>query len=204
MVASMIALNPASQGAARRLLLQTPVLLYRLGIGDILNSLNLMILVTHGRTSGLARYTPVEYRRHGSKTYAIAVYGTQAQWLRNLQENPDVLVQQGRHSFRAYAEVIDEPGERARAVHLFRKTAPRLYHPLIERLADYQPPPTGWQRSADDTVTIVRFTPVPGFSDLPPVLPTLAWVLPAIAVIGVLITILLAVLGVRRRMKDTR
>lgn len=195
----MIALNPTTQSASQRLLLQTPILLYRLGLGDILNSLHLMILVTHGRRSGLARYTPIEHRRHGSKTYVIAVYGRDSQWVKNLEANPDVLVQQGRQSFRAHAEIVDDPGEAARAVHLFRKTAPRLYDPLISRIAEFQTDTAFSRRGPGTGVTVIRFTPVPGYSDLPPVLPTLVWVLPAIAAIGVLATIILALLGLRGR-----
>lgn len=62
--------------------------LYRLGI----NPLGIVLLQTTGRRSGRARTTPVGAGRAGDELWIVAEHGAQAQYVRNLQHNPQVRV----------------------------------------------------------------------------------------------------------------
>jgi deazaflavin-dependent oxidoreductase (nitroreductase family) len=165
-----------------RFLLQTPIYLYRMGLGGLLNRFHIMILVTRGRISGLPRCTPVEYRQHGSKIYVISGWGDRAEWVRNLMVTPSVTVQQGGTALSACAEIVTNEGEALRALHLFRRRVPSIYDAIFARIT----------RRADASeldlieiarrVTIVRLVPQAAPSDLPPLPSDLSWIMPAAAV----------------------
>ena len=119
-----------------RLALRMPLALFRLGLGDLLNTLRLMILTTRGRKSGQARHVAVEYRRHGSKIYIISGWGERPNWYQNLLVDPLVTIQMGRHSISALADKVTDPAEALRAVNLFRRDAPARYDAVLGRLVD--------------------------------------------------------------------
>ena len=130
-------LIPYPEGAGRWLL-RLPIFGYRLGLGDLLNAGQLMILATRGRKSGLPRYTPIEYRQHGSKYYVVSAWGERPQWFQNLQDCPEVLVQAGRRTFAARAEVVTNSGEALQVnpetVNDFR----RLLEQSMRQLPDFE------------------------------------------------------------------
>lgn len=119
-----------------RLALRMPLTLFRLGLGDLLNIMRLMILTTRGRTSGQARQVAVEYRRHGSKIYMISGWGARPDWYQNLRADPLVTIQLGRHILSALADKVTDPAEALRAVNLFRRDAPTRYDAVLGRLVD--------------------------------------------------------------------
>lgn len=119
-----------------RALLRAPLLLYRMGLGEVLNNLHILVLVTRGRKSGLPRYTPIEYRRHGSKIYLVSGWGTRPNWFQNLLENPLPTVQLGSHVQAARAQIVTDPAEALRAIHLFRRTAPGRYDTVLSYVID--------------------------------------------------------------------
>ena len=94
-----------------RLLVRMPVWMYRTGLGDLLNAANIMILTTRGRKSGLPRYTPIEYRRHGSKIYVISGWDERPHWYQNLLINPAVTVQFNGQDCKAIATEVEDAGE---------------------------------------------------------------------------------------------
>lgn len=53
------------------------------------------LLETTGRRSGLPRYTPVGNGLQGDTFWLVAAHGTQADYVRNLQANPEVRVKAG-------------------------------------------------------------------------------------------------------------
>ena len=110
-----------------RLALRMPLTLFRLGLGDLLNALRLLVLTTRGRKSGQARHVAVEYRRHGSKIYMISGWGERPDWYQNLLADPLVTIQLGRHTLSALADKVTDPAEALRAVNLFRRDAPSRY-----------------------------------------------------------------------------
>ncbi len=174
-----------------RWLLRLPLALYRLGLGDTLNSLHVMILGTVGRVSGLPRYTPIEYRQHGSKLYLISAWGDQPHWYRNLLATPDVLAQKGSSAYSACAQVVTNPGEALRVLRLFRNRAPFVYDPLIARLSDSDQVDERTLPDIAQTITIVRLDPQPGAPPIPPIRADRGWMLwsGALAVIALLVIV---------------
>jgi deazaflavin-dependent oxidoreductase (nitroreductase family) len=126
---------PYPSGTLRDVL-RAPLLMYRLGLGHLLNALHIMVLVTRGRKSGLPRYTPIEYRRHGSKIYIVSAWGRRTNWLQNLLDNPNVTVQLGQRTQAARARLVTDPAEALRALYQFRRTAPGRYDALLSYLID--------------------------------------------------------------------
>lgn len=124
---------PYPQGILRHLL-RAPLLGYRLGLGSLLDMIFVMVLVSRGRKSGKPRYTPIEYRRHGSKIYVVSAWGSRPQWYQNIMANPVVTVQLGRRAYDANARVVDNPAEALRALYLFRRIAPARYDAVMRRL----------------------------------------------------------------------
>ena len=84
-----------------RALLRLPIWLYRLRLGWLLGERGLML--THiGRTSGRLRQTVLEVGGYDptTDTYTIgAGWGERSDWVRNIQQRPDVLVDVGRRRF---------------------------------------------------------------------------------------------------------
>lgn len=119
-----------------RFVLRLPLTLFRLGLGDVLNVLRLMILTTRGRKSGKARYAAVEYRRHGSKIYLVAAWGERTDWYQNLLVDPLVTIQLGREKVSALADKVTDPAEASRALNLFRQDAPARYDAVLGRLIE--------------------------------------------------------------------
>ncbi len=178
-----------------RWLLRLPLTLYRLGLGDPLNALHIMILGTVGRVSAQPRYTPIEYRRHGSKLYLVSAWGDQPHWYRNLLATPDVLVQQGSHAYSACAQVVTNSGEALRVLRLFRNRAPFVYDPLIARLSDREQVDERTLPDIAHTITIVRLDPQPGAPPVPSIQANRGWIMLSA---GALVMIVLLVVGLTR------
>jgi len=159
---------------------------YRMGFGDTLNALRILIVTTRGRQTGLARSTPIEYRQHGSKTYVIAAWAS-ADWVKNLRADPICRVQQGRRQFTARATFLNDPGEMSRALTLFRRVASPST-PLLDRV---EPDEHG-------RITIVRFDPHTEPSSLPAVESDLAWVLPVLVFYTIIVLLTLTLLSRKR------
>ncbi len=180
---------PYPRGFLSRVL-RLPLLLYRVGLGDLLNAtLHIMVLGTRGRTSGLPRYTAIEYRRHGSKIYVVSAWGDQPQWFKNLQARPEVMVQAGRRGCKATATLVTNEGEALRVLHLFRRRAPFFYDPLIARLSERESINERTLPEVSKLFTIVRIDPEPGEPELPPLTPDYMWVWPALLVVGVVVMV---------------
>lgn len=89
-----------------RLLTRAPIWLYRAHLGWLLGDRVLMLTHT-GRKSGLRRQTVLEVVRHdrATDTYVIAAgWGERADWLRNVEQRPEVMIDSGRHRIEARAE----------------------------------------------------------------------------------------------------
>ncbi len=105
--------------------------LYRLGLGGVLQRLNIMVLTTQGRKSGQPRHVPVEFRQHGSKVYVLSLRGKNPQWYNNLLANPAATLRIGGRVLNARAEPVENPAEALSALHLFRRRLPRVYNELM-------------------------------------------------------------------------
>ncbi len=181
-----------------RWLLRLPVFFYQLGLGDLMNAAHILILGTRGRTSGLPRYTSIEYRRHGSKLYLVSAWGERPHWFRNLRQTPEVLVQTGRKTFAGRASPVTNPGEALRVLHLFRRRAPFVYDPIIARLSARERVDERSLPEVSHEITIVRIDPVPDAPGIAPLPSDYRWLLPGLLALGV--TLLL--IGLTRRRSD--
>ncbi len=172
-------------------LLRLPLLFYRLGLGWLANNFRLMVLTTWGRKSGLPRHTPIEYRVHGSKIYVISAWGSRPNWYRNLVAQPVVRVRQGRRTFSAQAQVVDDPSEALRVLYLFRKRAPAIYDVIIAHLSNRESVTPRTLADISDLFTIVRLQPAADVVGPPPLESNLRWLWLPVAALGAIVLTLL-------------
>ena len=96
--------NPRPHGLLR-LFLRFPILLYRLGLGWLFG--DRLVQLTHiGRTSGRSRRVVVETLRLDRTTqtvYILSGWGEQADWVRNILNTPEVVIQLGLRRWPATA-----------------------------------------------------------------------------------------------------
>ena len=194
-------LVPYPQGAGRWLM-RLPLLLYRAGLGDLVNTARILVLTTRGRKSGLPRHAPIEYRQHGSKIYLISAWGTRPHWYQNILTNAAVTVQQGRKQFSASAHIVTNSGEALRVLHLFRRRAPVIYDALLSRMSDRENIDPRTLPEITDQITIVRLTPEPGASKLAPLPANLVWVWPVGLILGITLTLMLTLARSKRTPHD--
>jgi len=86
-------------------LFKIPILYYKLGLGWMLGK-RFLLLTTTGRKSGKPRHTPLEYVYNVKEdAYRISPgWGGNTDWYKNIQHDPHVTVQIGRHKFEGVAE----------------------------------------------------------------------------------------------------
>ncbi len=187
---------PYPTGAVR-LLARFPLLMYRLGLGDLLNSIHLMVLTTRGRKTGQPRHTPIEYRRHGRKIYVVSAWGERPNWYQNILADPLVTVQLGSktHSGRGYQ--VEDKAEALRALSLFRRIAPARYDAVLGRLIEADV--SAWTLPDQSRqFTILRLDLLTEAPRMPGLAANLAWLLPVSLFAVFSVGTLLAVLRLRR------
>lgn len=110
------------EGWLAKNLLKTPVFLYRLDLGKVFGNY-ILILSTIGRKTRKTQRTPVEYFYHQGKYYIVSGFGNQPDWYKNIQENPQVTIQNGYETIGAVARQphTDEEWE---AVELYLTYSP--------------------------------------------------------------------------------
>jgi deazaflavin-dependent oxidoreductase (nitroreductase family) len=81
--------------------------LYAIGLGPIVGQI-ILLLTTIGRRTGLKRVTPLQYEEIDGRYYLGSARGTQADWVRNIQCNPQVDVRVKSLHFHGQAEVVTE------------------------------------------------------------------------------------------------
>jgi deazaflavin-dependent oxidoreductase (nitroreductase family) len=101
---------------------RVPVFLYRMGLAEQLGR-STLLLTTRGRRTGRPRTTPLGYAAERGVTYVLAGSGLRSDWLRNLRADPRVTVQIGRRRFEARAEVLTDPADHRRLLHLWAQQA---------------------------------------------------------------------------------
>ena len=99
--------------------------LYAIGLGQVIGKI-ILLLTTTGRKTGLKRVTPLQYEEIDGKYYLGSARGLKADWVRNVQANPNVGIRVKSLSFSGKAEVVTDPARFADFVEV------RLQrHPLI-------------------------------------------------------------------------
>jgi deazaflavin-dependent oxidoreductase (nitroreductase family) len=85
-----------------------------------------LILTTTGRKSGLPRQTPLQYEEINGLIYVASARGTAADWYRNLQKQPQVLLKFGDRQLSGVAETVTEPAKIADFLQYRLEHHPRM------------------------------------------------------------------------------
>jgi deazaflavin-dependent oxidoreductase (nitroreductase family) len=141
-----------------RLLYRLPILFYQTRLGWLMGSRFLMLTHT-GRVSGLPRRTVLEIVRMEEASgayYVVSAWGEKSDWLRNVRQSPQVLIQVGRRQMKARAEPLG-PTETEREVLDYARRHPNVLRTLL-RLIGYRSSGT-----LEDLKTISRVVVVVAF-----------------------------------------
>jgi deazaflavin-dependent oxidoreductase (nitroreductase family) len=106
--------------------------LYAIGLGPLVGKV-ILLLSTTGRRSGKMRVTPLQYEVIGSDYYVGAARGLKADWIRNIQSNPNVDVRVGSRIFHAHAEVVNDPCRFADFLEVRLARHPRMIGLIMEK-----------------------------------------------------------------------
>lgn len=107
-------------------------MLYAIGLGPFLGKI-ILLLTTIGRKSGNKRVTPLQYELIGADYYLGAVRGLQADWVRNIQSNPQVEIRVGAECFQGVAEVITDPSKFADLMEVRLARHPHMIGLIMEK-----------------------------------------------------------------------
>lgn len=106
--------------------------LYALGFGQLIGRI-ILLLTTVGRKTGLKRVTPVQYEQIDHKYYLSSARGLQADWVRNIQCNPQVDVQVRSLRFQGEAEVVSDPARIADFIELRLQRHPVMLGAIMQK-----------------------------------------------------------------------
>ena len=106
--------------------------LYAIGLGPLVGRV-ILLLTTIGRRSGLKRVTPLQFEKIGEDYYLGAARGLKADWVRNLQSNPQVEVRVGAKRFEGHAEVVTDPCKFADFMEVRLERHPRMIGFIMEK-----------------------------------------------------------------------
>lgn len=125
-------------GGLMRLFLRAPIWLYRARLGWLLG--NRFLMMRHvGRKSGLPRYVVVEVAQRDPASgtyYIVSGWGEKADWLRNIEKTPQVMVWSGGRKFAALAGRLS-PAEAELVMLDYGRRHPAALHNLA-RIMGYQ------------------------------------------------------------------
>jgi len=107
-------------------------LLYAIGLGPFVGRI-VLLLTTTGRRSGLKRVTPLQYEMIGDDCYIGAARGVQADWVRNIQSNPQVEIHVGAKHFYGTAEVVTDPSKFADFMEVRLERHPLMVGLMMEK-----------------------------------------------------------------------
>jgi deazaflavin-dependent oxidoreductase (nitroreductase family) len=107
--------------------------LYALGLGPLIGKL-ILLLTTTGRRSGLKRVTPLQYEEINGTYYLGSARGLGADWVRNIQANPQVEVRVGAKQFTGNAEVVTDASRFADFLEVRLERHPRMLGLMMEKV----------------------------------------------------------------------
>lgn len=107
-------------------------LLYKIGLGPLIGRI-ILLLTTTGRRSGQRRVTPLQYERIGNDYYVGSARGLKADWVCNIQSNPQVEIRVGARQFCGVAEVVNDPARFADFLEVRLKRHPRMIGLIMEK-----------------------------------------------------------------------
>ena len=106
--------------------------LYAIGLGPLVGRI-ILLLSTTGRRSGKKRVTPLQYEMIGNDCYIGAARGVKADWVRNIQINPQVEVRVGAKHFQGTAEVVTDPSKFADFMEVRLERHPFMIGLMMEK-----------------------------------------------------------------------
>ena len=120
-----------------RILVRLPIWLFRARLGWLLGE-HFLLLTHTGRKSGCPRQTVLEVIRHDpvSDTYfVVSAWGEKSDWFRNIQKNPEVIINVGRRRLEATAVRLP-PEEAERELLDYARRHPAALR-ILTRLVGY-------------------------------------------------------------------
>ena len=106
--------------------------LYEIGLGRIIGKI-ILLLTTTGRKSGMKRVTPLQSEQIGADYDLGAARGLKADWVRNIQSNPQVEIRIGSKQFVGEAKVVTNPMEFADFMEVRLQRHPRMIGLIMEK-----------------------------------------------------------------------
>ena len=79
---------------------------------DTLAHAKVLYLTTLGRKTGQPRTIEIWFVMSQQRLYLLAEHGLKAQWVRNIQANPEVIIQLGQSRFQARGRILDDARDR--------------------------------------------------------------------------------------------
>lgn len=135
--------------------------LYAIGLGPIIGRI-ILLLTTIGRKTGLKRVIPLQYEEIEGKYYLGSARGLQADWVRNIQCNPQVDVRVKSLRFHGQAEVVTEPARIADFIEVRLQRHPLMIGMIMQKAHGLSKRPSREQleKLAEKEVLVI-ITPVP-------------------------------------------
>ena len=90
-----------------------------------------LVLITTGRNSGLARQTPLQYERSGDLLYVGSARGVKADWVQNIIQDPCVSVLIKGQQIAGIACVVNDPEAAVDFLELRLKQHPRMMKNML-------------------------------------------------------------------------
>jgi deazaflavin-dependent oxidoreductase (nitroreductase family) len=106
--------------------------LYAVGLGPVIGRF-IVLLSTTGRKSGRKRVTPLQYEKIGADYYLGAARGVKADWVCNIQADPQVELRVGAKHFIGTAEVVTDPSRFADFIEVRLERHPHLIGLIMEK-----------------------------------------------------------------------
>ncbi|MFZ5909539.1 MAG: nitroreductase/quinone reductase family protein [Chloroflexota bacterium] len=132
--------------------------LYAIGLGPLIGKI-ILLLTTTGRKSGKKRVTPLQFEKIGEDYYLGAARGLKADWVCNIQANPQVEVRVGARRFIGQAEVVTDPSRFADFMEVRLERHPRMVGFIMEKAHHLPRRPTREQLmelAKNEAMVIVR------------------------------------------------
>ena len=115
-----------------KILKYPPQFLYAIGLGPIYGRI-VLLLTTTGRISGLPRITPLQYEEIDGEIVIGSARGIKADWFKNIQADPRVVVRVRSRKFAGIGEPITDPGRIADFLEYRLRKNPRMIGFIMSR-----------------------------------------------------------------------
>jgi deazaflavin-dependent oxidoreductase (nitroreductase family) len=106
--------------------------LYAIGLGPVIGRI-ILLLTTTGRKSGQQRITPLQYEKIDGAYYLGAARGLKADWVQNIQSNPQVELRIGSKRVRGQAEIITDPARMADFIEIRLQRHPLMIGLIMQK-----------------------------------------------------------------------